>query len=862
MPELTPLMKQYFSIKERHGDAILMFRLGDFYEMFGEDARVASKILQIALTSREKGKEEPIPMCGIPFFAAESYIAKLVKAGHKVAVCEQMEDAKEAKGIVQRDVVKVITPGTYTPENPKENNYIFSFMPEGRKHGVALVDISTGEFMVYETEKPIEDELSRFEPKELLVPESLKANLHYAEILKNYYTTTIDDWSFEFSEAYRALLKHFGVSTLDGYGCEGMHAAISAAGALLAYIEDTQKEAIRFKKISPLSQSSYMFLDAATQKNLELVRNMKGGTEGTLLAVLDETLTPMGGRFLRNAILRPLVDSGEIENRLGAVEVLLSDYELVEMQRSNLRKIQDLERLASKVDNRSANPRDLIAIKHSLACLPLIKKTLVALHNHSLRSLGETLPDLHSLGALIDSAILENPPLSVRDGGILKDGYHQEVDGLRKVSVSGKDFIAEMEARERRKTGISSLKVGYNRVFGYYIEVTKTNLDLVPDYYMRKQTLVNGERFITPELKEYESKVLGSEERLKNLEYSLFQEILERVQGENTHLVSAGNTIAKIDFLISLAVVARRHNYAKPSIDDGPVIEIREGRHPVLERFLMEQFISNDAHLDHEGDRLLIITGPNMAGKSTYMRQVALIVLMAQIGSFVPAAEARIGIVDRIFTRIGALDYLAKGQSTFMVEMIETANILHNASMRSLIILDEIGRGTSTFDGISIAWAVAEYIAGQIKARTLFATHYNELTELSFTLDGVKNYNILVKEWGDEIIFLRKISPGPADRSYGIQVARLAGLPDQVIGRAKDVLTNFEEEITHAGKTRSLLGDFPVQGQMDLFLAGLDPLLQDLIKLDMSRMTPKAALAKLQELKGRAESQASVGRKE
>ncbi|HXX80581.1 MAG TPA: DNA mismatch repair protein MutS, partial [Thermodesulfovibrionales bacterium] len=586
------------------------------------------------------------------------------------------------------------------------------------------------------------------------------------------------------------------------------------------------------------------------------------GTEGTLLSVLDETLTPMGGRFLRNAILRPLVDIREIEHRLGAVEVLLNDYELVEMQRSNLRKIQDLERLASRVDNRSANPRDLIAIKHSLSCLPSIKKALIGLHTQSLRTLGEALPDLQVVGALIDSAILENPPLSVREGGILKDGYHQEVDRLRKVSVSGKDFIAELEARERKKTGISSLKVGYNRVFGYYIEVTKTNLDLVPDYYVRKQTLVNGERFITPELKEYESKVLGSEERLKNLEYSLFQEILEKLRRESARLISTGNIIAKIDFLISLAVVARRYNYARPFIDDGSVIEIREGRHPVLERFLMEQFISNDAHLDHEGDRLLIITGPNMAGKSTYMRQVALIVLMAQIGSFVPASEARVGIVDRIFTRIGASDYLAKGQSTFMVEMIETANILHNASRRSLIILDEIGRGTSTFDGMSIAWAVAEYIAGQIRARTLFATHYNELTELSFTLDGVKNYNILVKEWGDEIIFLRKISPGPADRSYGIQVARLAGLPDEVIGRAKDVLMNFEEEITHAGKTRSLLGDFPVHGQMDLFLAGVDPLLLDIIKLDLSKMTPKAALAKLRELKDRAESQASVGRKE
>jgi DNA mismatch repair protein MutS len=851
-------MKQYFGIKEKHADAILMFRLGDFYEMFGEDARIASKVLQIALTSRDKAKkEDPIPMCGIPYFAAESYIAKLINAGHKVAICEQMEDAKDAKGIVERDVVRVITPGTYTPESPKENNYIFCFFPEGRRYGVALADVSTGEFIVYETEQPIEDELSRFGPREILMPSSLRENLHYSEIMKDYYFTAVDDWTFHFSEAYKTVLKHFAVSSLDGYGCEGMTAAISAAGALIAYIDNTQKESVRFKKISPLIQGSFMFLDSATQKNLELMRNLKGGTEGTLLSVLDETLTPMGGRFLRNALLRPLIDIAEIKRRLGTVEYLVDDYELVEVLRGNLRKIQDIERLAAKVSGRSANPRDLIAVKNSLSRLPAVKSGLTSSQNDYLKTLGEEISDLGHLVKLIDSSLMDSPPIGVRDGGIIKGGYDSGVDELRKISTSGRDFIADLEAKEKKKTGISSLKVGYNRIFGYYIEVTRANLDLVPDYYIRKQTLVNGERFIIPELKEYEEKVLGSEERLKGLEYKLFQEIVEKIAVENDHLTRIGNAIAKIDFLVSLSVVARRHNYAAPVVDDGFVIEITDGRHAVLERYLNEQFIPNSVYLDDEGDRVLIITGPNMAGKSTYMRQIALIVLLSQIGSFVPAAGARIGVVDRIFTRIGASDFISKGQSTFMVEMIETANILNNASDRSLLILDEIGRGTSTFDGISIAWAVAEHITKTVKARTLFATHYNELTELSLTLDGVKNYNVAVKEWGDEIIFLRKISPGPADRSYGIQVARLAGLPDEVIGKAREVLTHFEDQLTNSGKTRSMVKGVSGIGQLDLFLSGQDPLTAELVNLDLSRMTPKSALTKLKELQRKAESQAS-----
>ena len=848
-------MRQYASIKEKHGDAILLFRLGDFYEMFGEDAKMASKILQIALTSRDKTKEDPLPMCGIPYFAAESYIARLVKAGHKVAICEQMEDAKEAKGIVQREVVKVITPGTHTPEQPKENTYILSFFPDGMKHGIALADISTGEFLVYETEQPLGDELSRFEPKEILYPESLRDALHYSEIVRDYYASPIHDWSFDFPEAYRVLLKHFKVSSLESFGCEGMTASLSAAGALVAYIGDTLKEPVRFRKISPLKETSFMFLDAATQRNLELIRDLRGGAEGTLLSVMDETLTAMGGRYLRNALVRPLIDVADIRDRLNAVESLMDDYEIIETLRNSLRRVQDLERLSSRVTARTANPRDLIAIKTSLAHLPVIRKALTSSQNPFLAALGEELSDFSSLKGIIESGMVDNPPLGVRDGGIIRDGYNSEVDELRKISTSGKDFIADLEKRERQKSGISSLKVGYNKIYGYYIEVTRANLDLVPDSYIRKQTLVNGERFITPELKEYESKVLGSEERLKNLEYSLFQTLLEKVQSENQKLISAAQALAKTDFLVSLSVIARRHNYVKPLVDDGTAVEIIDGRHPVLERLSAGQFIPNNTSVDSESDRVLIITGPNMAGKSTFMRQTALIVLMAQLGSFVPAAEARIGLIDRIFTRIGASDFLSKGQSTFMVEMIEAANILNNATGRSLIILDEIGRGTSTFDGISIAWSVAEHILRKIGARTLFATHYNELTELSMTLEGVRNYNISVKEWGDEIIFLRKIMPGPADKSYGIHVARLAGLPDEVIDRAREVLTSFEKDEMHkAGRTGFMLkGSVRKAGQMDLFETTEDPLLDEIMNMDMSSLTPKSALGKLKQLRKRAE---------
>jgi DNA mismatch repair protein MutS len=858
MPELTPLMKQYFSIKERCKDAIVFFRLGDFYEMFGEDAEKASKVLQIALTTRDKSKEEPIHMCGVPYFASESYITKLVKAGYKVAICEQMEDPKEAKGLVQRDIVRVITPGTHTPESPKENFYIISLFPSGDKHGIAAADISTGELIVYETEENIEDEMYRFEPREILIPQGLKDDIHYKEALNKFYVSVYEDWYFDYTEAYRILLRHLKVSSLDGYGCDGMTAAISAAGALVSYLEDTQKETFRFKKITTLRQDSYMLLDAATQRNLELTHNLKDGSnEGTLLWVLDETLTAMGGRFLRSSILKPLVDITEIKKRLNAVEYLVDDYELLEELRTSLRKIQDIERLSAKVSAGSASARDLIAIKNSIVHLPNIKKSLSSSKNPYLSSIAEDISELSAIRELIEKGIVDSPPISLREGGIIKAGYDTGVDEFRNISAKGKDFIAELEQKERQRTGISSLKVKYNRIFGYCIEVTRSNLHMVPDDYIRKQTLVGGERFVTPELKEYEAKILGAEERQKNLEYQLFQDILDDVRKESITLSKSASALSVVDFLASLAVVARRYNYIKPSVDEIGVINIADGRHPVLERVpLSERFIPNSVYMDNKDDHLLIITGPNMAGKSTYMRQIALIVLMAQIGSFVPASDAGIGTVDRIFTRIGASDFLTKGQSTFMVEMIEVANITHNATTKSLILLDEVGRGTSTFDGISIAWAVAEHILNEIKARTLFATHYNELTELSLTHNGVRNYNVSVKEWGDEIIFLRKIEKGPADKSYGIQVARLAGLPEGIINRAKEVLANLEkEELNEIGRPR--FADRKMKKgtvQLDLFSSKTDAIINEIVNLDIKKLKPEDALNKLIEIKKKISS--------
>ncbi|MEJ2684886.1 MAG: DNA mismatch repair protein MutS [Candidatus Sulfobium sp.] len=853
MSDLTPLMKQYFGIKERYPDAVVLFRLGDFYEMFGEDAEKASKILQIALTTREKSRDNPMPMCGVPYFASESYIARLIRAGQKVAICEQMEDPKEARGIVAREVVRVITPGTHAPENPKENTFIVSIFPAGGRHGIAAADISTGEFILFETGEDIEDEVSRFEPKEILLPGSVVENIHYREVLSGLFMSSVEDWYFDYPEAYRTLLRYFRVSSLDGYGCEGLTSAISSAGALLAYLENTQKEALSFKTITTLKQTSYMFVDASTQRNLELTRSLKDGSrEGTLIGVMDETLTPMGGRFLRSALLRPLIDLSEIRKRHEAVEYFVYDFEILEVLRTSLRRVQDLERLASRVSSGSANARDLVAIRNSLSELPGIKTALSSAREPGLKSLAEEMPDFSLLGDLIERSVADTPPLSIREGGIIKEKFHGEVDELRNVSTRSRDFISAMELRERKRTGISSLKIGYNRVFGYYIEVTKSNIDMVPDDYTRKQTLVSSERFTTPELKEYENKVLGAEERLKNLEFEVFQQILQSVKEETGRLSKASDLLAAVDFLASLAVVSKRHNYVRPVIAEEGAIEIVDGRHPVLERIMSgERFIPNSTFIDGQDSMLHVITGPNMAGKSTYMRQVALIVLMAQMGSFVPAASATIGIADRIFTRIGASDFLSQGQSTFMVEMIEAANIIHNATSKSLVLLDEVGRGTSTFDGISIAWALAEYIVNGIRARTFFATHYNELTELALTLDGVRNYNISVREWGDEIIFLRKIEEGPADKSYGIQVARLAGIPDSIIARAKEVLHNLEkEELNETGTPKfARKSTRKRKDQLDLFSSVSDSVVNEIMNLDPGSLTPEEALRVIIELR-------------
>jgi DNA mismatch repair protein MutS len=852
MSELTPLMKQYFSIKEKYADCIVLFRLGDFYEMFGEDAERASRILQIALTTREKSKDNPMPMCGVPYFASEAYIAKLIKAGLKVAVCEQMEDPKEARGIVSREVVRIITPGTHTPDNPKENTYIVCLFPTGTKHGIAAADISTGEFFVFDTGENVEDEVSRFEPKEILVPSSIKDNIHYREVLAGFYLSGVDDWFFDYTEAYKALLKHFRVSSLEGYGCEDLPSAISAAGALINYLENTQKD-LRFKKITTVKHEACMFMDAATQRNLELARNLKDGSrEGTLLWVLDETLTPMGGRYLRASLLRPLMEIAEIRIRHDAVEYLVYDFELLEELRNSLRRVQDLERLSSRVLSGSANARDLVAIKSTLSDLPRIKRALLASKEHYLKSLSDAISELSLLKERLEKSIADSPPLSIRDGGIIKEKYHKEVDALREISSKGKHFIVEMEMREKKRTGISSLKIGYNRIFGYYIEVTKSNLDMVPEDYIRKQTLVGCERFVTAELKDYENRVLGSEERLKSLEYDVFRQIIDSVREEADLLLKTAGSLALIDFFVSLAVVAKRYNYCRPVLVEESAVEIIDGRHPVLERVMTgEKFIPNSTYLDVQDSMLHVITGPNMAGKSTYMRQVALIVLLSHMGSFVPASSARIGVTDRIFTRIGASDFLAKGQSTFMVEMIEASNIMNNATSKSLIILDEVGRGTSTFDGISIAWAIAEFIVNRIMARTLFATHYNELTELALTLERVKNCNVSVREWGDEIIFLRKIEEGPADKSYGIQVARLAGIPEVIITRAKEVLHNLEnEELNESGKPKFASKKTKKRKeQLDLFSSVNDSVASEILSIDTDSLTPEDALTKIIELK-------------
>ncbi|MDO8445341.1 MAG: DNA mismatch repair protein MutS [Deltaproteobacteria bacterium] len=864
MENLTPAMRQYWEIKERYPDSILFFRMGDFYEMFFDDAITAAKVLEITLTKRGKSGGDDIPLCGVPYHAADGYLAKLVRHGFKVAVCEQMEDPKTAKGVVKRDVVRVVTPGTATDSqnlDAKSNSFLMAIHKMDGKFGLAFLDLTTGEFLVTELSdiQSLKDEIGRLEPKEVIVSEGDDEQVAFLrDALEGVVINRLLSDRFDHDRAFRSITEHFKVISLDGFGLSGLKAATSAAGAVLYYIKDTQKvETLPISGIKRYSLDDYLFIDDSARRNLELAANLQnGGKKGSLLGLMDETVTSMGGRKLRSWLNYPLMDVDRINERLDAVTELKERQLVRGRLRETLGGVYDIERLNSRITLGSANAKDMVAMASSLKRIPEIRETLKTERSEErgklIGDVIEGLDDLPDVVKLIDNAVAENPPFILREGGIIRDGYNQELDDLRSISRDGKGYIARIESREKERTGINSLKVRYNKVFGYYIEVTQANLSAIPADYIRKQTLVNAERFITPELKEYEATVLTAEERIREIEYRLFQEVRERVAAESARIQKTSEGLATVDALASLAEVADRFNYTRPKISDSGPLRIVSGRHPVVESISRsDRFVPNDTFLDRGENQVAIITGPNMAGKSTYIRQVALITIMAQMGSFVPAEEAEIGVVDRVFSRVGASDDLSKGQSTFMVEMTETANILNNGTSKSLIILDEIGRGTSTFDGLSIAWAVAEYISDRVKAKTLFATHYHELTDLALLRGNIRNFNVAVREWNDQVVFLHKIVPGGADRSYGIHVARLAGLPNEVLGRAREILLNLEKgEFSSEGmpKLAQTKGKGKREAQLPLF-APRDTLRDELRALDADSMTPLQALMKLTELK-------------
>ncbi len=876
MTKLTPMMQQYMEIKKEYKDCLLFFRLGDFYEMFFDDAITASKELEITLTGRDCGLQERAPMCGVPYHSADNYIHRLIEKGYKVAICEQVEDPKEAKGIVKREVVRIVTPGTNINTDSLEdtkNHYLVCVYQKDNRYGFSIVDVTTGEFLVTQwnddqNSRKLMDELGKYEPQEMICNSVFMTDEKQIKEIKRRFHCFInvyEDWHFEPSSCYQKLCQHFQVHSLAGLGLSELTIGISAAGALLQYLQETQKINLsHLSQITPYFSHQYMMLDISTRRNLELVETLREKQrKGSLLWVLDQTKTAMGSRLLRKWIEQPLLNPEEIVTRLDGVEEFKEEPILRSDLQELLGGIYDLERLMSKVVYGTVNGRDLVALKNSLSLLPQIRSLLQvckAPYHKEIHSRFDVLEDIHQL---IKEGITEEPPISVREGDIIKSGYNKEVDRLRKAKKEGKQWIASLEAEEKQKTNIKNLRIRFNKVFGYYIEITKSNLDLVPERYIRKQTLTNAERYITPELKEIEETILGAEEKIVELEYDLFVDIRNKIAQEVKRIQKTAQWIAIIDVLQSLAEVAERQNYSKPQITKDGVIQIEQGRHPVVEKMMpMEQFIPNDTFLNQDEHQLCIITGPNMAGKSTYMRQVALIVLMAQMGSFVPAQKAHIGVVDRIFTRVGASDDLSSGQSTFMVEMSEVSNILHNATKNSLLILDEIGRGTSTFDGLSIAWAVIEHIAGpnQIGAKTLFATHYHELTELEGKIHGIQNYCIAVKEQGDDIIFLRKIQPGGADHSYGIQVAKLAGLPLQVIERANMILYELEETdiakktkhipTTSSTSDSSIPANIPTQ--LNLFNQKEYELLKELRELNVIEITPMESMQILYELNKKA----------
>jgi len=890
---LTPMLSQYRAIKREHEDVILLFRLGDFYEMFGDDAKVAAGALDLVLTSREIGKGRRIPMCGIPYHAADRYLARLLSAGHKAAICEQVEDPRKAKGLVKREVIRILTPGTVVEEyllDERANTYLVSLAFAEERIGLAAVDSSTGEMLVTEFAGPsawaeLGDEIARLQPAEVLLPEGREAQPELRRLLGGMAATASarDESEFIARSPEEHLRRHFGVGSLRGFGCEDMPAAIEAAAAALAYLQRTQRSGVeQIRELRTYSRSEFMVVDATTRRNLELVASLRDGSRRhTLLWVLDSTVTPMGARLLVRWMTAPLLSRTQIEARLEVVSAFLDDPSLRARVRDILRGVRDLERPVGRAAAGAASPRDLAGLRDSLRALPEFAGALSQSGRSPLEALVAGFDPVAELCDLLGRAIADSPPAMLREGDTIRAGYSPELDELREARAKGKEWIAGLQERARAESGIKSLRVGFNQVFGYYIEVTKPNLHLVPEHYQRRQTMANAERFVTPELKEYESKVLGAEERMLALEEELFSDLRAKVAAEAARIQRASDVVAHADVLACFAEVAARNRYARPQISDDDRVEIRAGRHPVVELALeTERFVPNDAHLNCGEDQILIITGPNMAGKSTYLRQVALIVLMAQMGSFVPAESATIGVVDRIFSRVGASDDLATGQSTFMVEMTETANILRSATGRSLVILDEIGRGTSTFDGLSIAWSVAEYLhnAPHLGAKTLFATHYHHLNELAESLPRVRNYRIAVKERGDQIVFLRQIVPGGTDRSYGIQVARLAGLPADVIERAKQVLWSLEGservgQMPPAGTTAGMrspasAGDRhprPTE-QLALFGAASDPVVEELRRLDVNALTPLEALNRLAELQRRADRTAgqtdSEGKKE
>ena len=866
MAEYSPMMQKYLETKEQYKDCILFYRLGDFYEMFFDDAITASRELELTLTGKDCGQEERAPMCGIPHHAAEIYVSRLIAKGYKVAICEQLEDPKETKGIVKRGVIRVVTPGTVVESNmleERKNNFIMSIFKSGIYFGISVCDISTGEFYSAEIKDNqnfplVLDEIARYTPSELVINSMMSDCTEEMAKIKERFDTYITKFNDKFFDSdvekikYRFNFVDSNQKELENI--EDKTLAICSINALIEYIEQTQMTTLEhINKITVYNISKYMSLDINARRNLEITEKMRDKSKkGTLLWVLDKTSTSMGGRALRRWINDPLIDTLEINRRLNSVKELKDDVILRGDVVENLKKVYDIERLAGKMAYGNANARDMITLKNSLSKLPELKQVLSDTKSDMLKDLYKNLDELQDIYELIEKSIVEDPPMTIKDGGIIKLGYDEEIDKLKTATTEGKNWIIQLEAEEREKTGIKNLKVGFNKVFGYYIEVTKSGLDQVPDRFIRKQTLTNAERFITEDLKNLENQILGAEEKVVNLEYNAFVQIREEIAKNVKRLQKTSNVVSTLDVLTSFAIVAEDMNYCMPQVDDSGTIDIKGGRHPVIEKMLgTGSFVENDTYLDKEENRLSIITGPNMAGKSTYMRQVALITLMAQVGSFVPAQEAKIGVVDKIFTRVGASDDLSMGQSTFMVEMMEVATILKEATSNSLVILDEIGRGTSTYDGLSIAWAVAEYIADKEKcgAKTLFATHYHELTELEEKLDGAKNYNIAVKEKGEDIIFLRKILRGGTDESYGIHVARLAGVPKTVTQKANEILRGLERKNILTGKKQEKESKKAVEGQFDMFNYKLAEIAHEIDKINLNELTPIDALNTLVRIK-------------